>query len=117
MSMPTMPTVSKDTELEEGVLTAPSHEEKEVSVKTEVSRDLLYISPDEDINNNIDVPIPKEGIKVTATMKGFYGQMRKKVGDEFNVKCFEDLGTWTKCKDKELEKKRKEFFKNKKAKK
>ena len=76
------------------------------------------IDPGKDIESELVLPkAPAGGIAVTATMKGFYGQMRKKEGDKFNVAKFESLGEWMICDDKEVDKKRKEFLRLKKIKK
>lgn len=81
-----------------------------VEVKPEI------IKPNE-ADNEVKIPIvPKGGIEVVATRKGFYGQMRKREGDVFTVPKFESLGEWMRCKDPVLEKKRVEFFKEKKKK-
>lgn len=90
----------------------------EVEASPEVEEKQTYIKPDENIDSKVDVPlVPKKGIPVTATRKGFYGQRRLRSGDKFVVKNFEDLGEWMECEDRGLEKKRREFFRKKKAKK
>ena len=93
----------------EDVLNAPSHEE---IVKPTI------ISQEEKISNSIVAPrIPRSGIDVVADRNGFYNQERISEGRPFKVKSFEELGEWMRCIDPDLEKKRVEFFKNKKAKK
>lgn len=92
--------------------------EAETSPQEEVKQ--TYIKPGEDLNSEVKVPlVPRKGIDVTATRKGFYGQLRVKSGDKFVVKNLESLGTWMKCDDPDWERKRIKFLenKNKKAKK
>lgn len=104
-SLPT-PIEQPSDSSEEG-LVPPSHEEEKVQV----------ISPDDDNDSIVPVPLTKQVIKVVATRKGFYGQERIPAGREFSVSSFKALGEWMKCLDPEMEKKRIQFFKDKKAKK
>lgn len=68
-------------------------------------------------DSEIDIPlVPKSGIEVVATRKGFFNQDRKKAGSTFTVLKFEELGEWMECVDPAIEKKRVEFFKKKKMK-
>lgn len=90
--------------VEETKLDPPSHEEK-----------VKIINPEDDNDSVVPVQLIKQGIEVIATRKGFYGQERISEGQSFKVKNFESLGEWMKCKDSETEKKRKKFFKDKKA--
>jgi len=119
-NMPSMPKVNdnslpvedieKNEELHLPQSNSPSQEE--IFPKQE------YVGGEKDIATNVKMPLaPKSGIEVVATRKGFYGQRRINEGDEFRVKKFEDLGQWMKCKDKDLERQRVKFFKDKKAKK
>jgi hypothetical protein len=86
-------------------LTPPFHEDAPKIIQYEVSTE-------------VKMPVaPSKGIEVVATMNGFYNQSRKKDGDKFFVKSFEELGSWMICIDPVLEKKRQEFLKQKKAKK
>lgn len=85
-------------------LTPPSHEEEKVKI----------INPDNDNDSTVAVPLSKQGIEVIATRKGFYGQRRVPKGETFSVASFADLGEWMICTDKEQEKKRQQFFKEKK---
>ena len=122
--MPQMPTVGETqpvvtSSLSEGMsgeevntptpeLQAPVHEEEKVIIE----------SAEEVISSNVDIPVvTSNGIEVVAVRGGFFNQQRLSEGAEFKVKKFEQLGEWMKCKDKALERKRVEFFKNKKAKK
>lgn len=91
------------------VLSVPSHD---YFAKPEIR------SADLDDRTHISMPlVPKKGIEVVATRKGFYNQCRHKEGDEFLVKSFEELGEWMKCKDVQIERKRLAILKDKKAKK
>lgn len=107
--------------MEENKVSLPSEDKSSVTPlapkgETETRPD--YIEPEKDLSSNINVPlVPKKGIAVMATRDGFYGQQRYSSGDEFVVKSFEKLGLWMKCEDSNIEKKRVEFFKKKKAKK
>lgn len=118
--MPTMPSV--DTKTEHSL---PGESESTPAVNTESNNTVVtpddkpsIITADETDNSKVNIPLaPKSGIEVIATRKGFYGQMRKKVGDKFTVKKVEWLGEWMKCVDPALERERVKFLKNKKAKK
>lgn len=95
-------------------LTPPSHEEQDA-----VSQAAPQInnSSAPDISNLVAAPVaPKGGIKVVATRKGFYNQMRYKEGDQFIVRSEEDFGEWMMCLDPVFEKKRIEQFKQKRIK-
>lgn len=59
----------------------------------------------------------RKPIEVVATRRGFYDNQRKTEGESFTIKNFDEIGEWMKCVDSQLEKKRLEFFKQKKAKK
>lgn len=73
---------------------------------------------DDDIQTQVSVrSAPNKGIEVVATRFGFYNQDRKREGDIFFIKSEDEFGEWMKCVDSEMEKKRIEFYKNKKAKK
>lgn len=111
--MPQMPTMG------ESVLPSePEKNEEEVTLPGEQENEdrPSYITPESENSSVVKVAVPKKGIEVTATRKGFYNQQRLKQGDKFVVKKFENLGEWMVCDDDILEKKRVEFFKNKKAK-
>lgn len=60
---------------------------------------------------------PKRGIRVVATEKGFYNNLRREPGDEFIIKSEEDFGEWFYCVDPVTEAKRVDYVKNKKVKK
>lgn len=98
----------------------PKHEEEEVK-GTEVEKNEELEKPklrtlEQTISNTFEVPeVPKRGIEVVASMKGFYNNRRIREGQKFFVKNFEDLGAWMICEDKALERKRLEFLKQKKA--
>lgn len=49
-------------------------------------------------------PKKKSVIKVKALRKGFYGNLRRKLGDKFAIKGKSDWGTWMECEDKGLQK-------------
>lgn len=86
-------------------LVPPAHVEK-----------INIISPDDDNDSVIPIPLTKQVIEVIAKRKGFYGQQRIKSGDTFSVESFESLGEWMTCTDPEMEKRRAKFFKDKKQK-
>lgn len=86
-------------------LIPPAHEEK---VEIE--------SPEDDNDSIIPVPLTKQNIEVIAERKGFYGQQRIAKGQTFSVSSFDALGEWMICVDPELEKKRIQFFIDKKVK-
>lgn len=75
-------------------------------------------SVENNIHNNVTLSdkLPEGKIKVIATQKGFYNQKRINEGEEFYIKSFNDVGSWTKCVDKDHEKKRLAFLKEKKLK-
>jgi len=56
----------------------------------------------------------KSEIEVVATRAGFYAQRRLSEGARFMVKDFSELGEWMKCVDSKMERKRVQFFKDKK---
>ena len=123
--MPGMDTNASTPSMDSGAtLTPPSHEgdsnkeaENETQAPVELQRPEIN-RPESEISNNVEAPmIPKEGIKVVALRKGFYNQNRIREGDKFIVKSFKQLGEWMRCEDKDLEEKRKEMLKNKKARK
>lgn len=60
---------------------------------------------------------PAKGIEVVAIRKGFYNQNRIKEGDRFFIRDDKDFGEWMTCVDPVWERRRKEFYKIKKAKK
>lgn len=101
-------------------LNTPSHDEDEVVVEQEDP----FINPTPAIGVSLPGPSnvivtasnPKKGIKVVATRKGFYNQMRYSEGDEFIIKSKEDFGDWMKCVDKELEKERVKHYEQKRLK-
>lgn len=89
-------------------LDAPSHE-----LETPVPE----IEKPGEADSDVNIPIvPKSGIKVVATRKGFYNQSRIKEGHEFVIKDFSKIGDWMKCLDPVLERKRLSYYKKKKAK-
>lgn len=91
-------------------LNVPSHDPVPAPPKSDVS-----LPPP---SNQVPVvPGRQGGIKVEATRKGFYNQMRYKEGDQFVIRSEEEFGEWMKCLDPSMEKKRAEFFKQKKARK
>ena len=109
MNMPTMPGSNKQ---EVNVTNSLPGEIPIVNDKPE------YITPDTNNNSVVNVPkFPTKGIEVVAMRKGFYNQKRISEGEKFICKKKEDLGTWMKCLDFDLERERLKFFKDKKAKK
>lgn len=91
-----------------------------LELKNEVVKPTLpeINNPSTDVSNDISIPmIPKTGIKVVATRKGFFGQLRLAEGNEFTVYSSKQFGDWFKCVDPVFEKQRKQFIKDKKAKK
>lgn len=115
--IPGMPGLQQKSEEAEGSsqddssLQPPSHEEVNHFEPPK------YDSPEQSLSSEVDVPVvPKQGIEVVATRKGFYNQTRRVEGDEFFVKEFGELGDWMKCVDKHFEKKRVEAIKAKKQK-
>lgn len=109
MDMPKIDPIKKeDPKLKDSSeeLSLPVHEEK-----------VKVIDPSDDNDSIVPVPLKKQVIEVVATRKGFYGQTRIPKGQTFSVASFDDLGEWMICTDKETEKKRVKFFKDKKAKK
>lgn len=90
-------------------LDAPTHDES-------VIQKPIIENPEADLDSNVDIPVvSSKGIKVVSTRDGFFNQQRLKSGTKFVVPKFEDLGQWMKCEDPVIEKKRIEFYKNKKA--
>ena len=74
---------------------------------------------DNDAANKVELPVaPKgnEAIEVIAVREGFFNQHRKKEGDKFVVTSFKKLGEWMICVDPTLEKRRVQFFIDKKNK-
>lgn len=116
----TVEPVSQEAGLPENKgLEIPSHEDNSESIESApvVEKPVQIITPESQVSNNVDIPlIPKAGIKVVAMRKGFFAQQRVKEGEEFIVRKLENLGEWMKCLDPVIEKKRVQFFKDKKAK-
>jgi hypothetical protein len=59
-------------------------------------------------------PVAPSGIKVIALRPGFYANMRRVEGDQFEVSSVEKLGSWMKCVDPKAEMLRQNHLKNKK---
>ena len=113
--MPTMPTLEENT-------TSPDENKMLESGDETISKDVVpkqsYDTIESKVVSNVSVPkIPKTGIAVIATRKGFYGQQRLKEGDKFVVRKIQDLGEWMKCIEPSMERERLNYFKDKKAKK
>lgn len=103
--MPQMPSVKEEHEVEE--LETPVHKQK-----------VKLNSHENEVSSEVKIPIvPKNGIDVVATRKGFYNQLRLNEGDAFKINSIDELGEWMKCVDPVMEKQRKEIYNNKKAKK
>lgn len=108
--MPGMPSPEAAPAVEPSVeLQPPVHQEPQVSQAP-------IIKDGGATDSEVKVLIPKEGIEVVATRKGFYNQNRYETGDVFFVTEFVHLGEWMRCTDKQFELKRVEMLKNKKAK-
>lgn len=86
-------------------LEAPAHEELAVPKMATV---------ESTISNSLIIDIPKGGIKVVATRKGFYNQNRIVIGQKFTVPSFDQVGTWMVCEDKLHEAKRLKLIEDKK---
>ena len=83
--------------------------------KTEVDTSPKCITPEGKDSSTVAAPkVPKKGIEVVATRKGFYNRERKNEGDKFIVKKKHLLGEWMTCTDPDLEVERIKFFKAKK---
>ena len=132
-SMPGMPNLSTSSSGEASVSQAPFTKgssdssggpDVELNTPSHVEEDAVSMAtPQIQVNspapaNEMKAPsAPKGGIKVVATRKGFYNQMRYKEGDEFIIRSEQDFGEWMKCLDSSYEKKRLELLmKKKKAK-
>lgn len=89
-------------------LSVPSHEE--------FDKPMLEDSQSNNSTNVAAVLAPKKGIEVVAMSSGFYNQKRIREGESFFIKSEQEFGSWMKCKDSAMEKKRIEFYKLKKAK-
>jgi len=62
-------------------------------------------------HNELKLPkAPKEGFEVIATEAGFYNQERKVENDVFSIAKFEEVGSWMRFTDPDLDKKRREYF-------
>jgi len=110
--MPTMPVKDNgESQVDSPSLNVPENQENVV----EGEKPVVYDNHENKVSNSQPVPVaPKSGIEVIALRPGFIGQRRRKVGDRFKVAKFEALGEWMKCVDPTIEKKRIEFFKEKK---
>jgi len=89
-------------------LQAPIHEE--------ILKPVIKNADNED-SSKVVISVPKKGIEVVAMAKGFYNQNRYVEGDKFSIRSEQEFGEWMKCVDPAMEKRRIEFYKNKKAKK
>jgi len=94
-----------------------SESPKDPVASNEITSDKPKIVDPSETSSVVDVKVAQSGIEVIADRKGFYNQSRIFKGEGFKVKSFEALGEWMICKDPVIEKKRKEFFKAKKARK
>lgn len=112
--MPKMPTIDSANFSESPKDSAASNE-LNVGSNEDVKPEIIDPS---DTSSVINVTAPSDkGIEVIADRKGFFNQTRIFKGEGFKVKNFSALGEWMICKDPVIEKKRKEFFKDKKARK
>lgn len=102
------------------VLNPPSHE----TVQTPAAQPQAPIAPvkpiiesfETKIHNRIEIKVPTQGIEVIAARNGFFNQERVSEGKKFFVRNVEELGDWMICTDPDNERKRAEFFKEKKLK-
>ena len=73
---------------------------------------------DAKVHSQVVAPKPsKDGYDAIATRAGFYKQERLVQNDPFKVEKWEDIGDWFIFVDPDLEKKRKKFIEEKKARK
>lgn len=115
-AMPGMPSMEQPTETTQPE-TNVNVEANDTIKEDSVQAPKLH-SHETTISNSLEnVMIPKGGIKVVALRKGFYNQNRLSKGAKFTVKSFDELGLWMRCEDSDLEKKRVQFLKEKKARK
>lgn len=70
----------------------------------------------EELKEEVKEPVKQasSGIKVVALRAGFWNQMRKVEGDEFEVPSMEKLGSWMKCMDPKVEMLHQKYLKDKK---
>lgn len=134
-SLPSMPSVSPSfpSSGEAQVSQAPFTEalteqsvgaDVDLNVPSHLEQDLDPVGPPPAIQvslpgpvNEVKAPVAAQrGIKVVATRKGFYNQMRYREGEQFVIRSEEDFGEWMKCVDPSFEKKRQEFYKQKRLK-
>lgn len=120
--MPGMPqpeTKIEETEKSTTQLDTPSHEGAE-PVKSEVESEALnkpkLHTLESTVSNQMEFPVPQGEIEVEALRKGFYNNNRIRVGKVFKISRFEQIGSWMKCTDPKLEKRRIEFLNEKRRK-
>jgi hypothetical protein len=114
-NMPKMPSFGAQNLASE--LSSPSSEEsqKDSSVGEEIVKPTLT-THEASVANQFKMPMTSnKGIECVASRKGFYNQTRLREGDSFTLRSENEFGDWFKCVDKDLEKKRVEFIKMKKA--
>lgn len=121
--MPTMPAKPQNQDASSSEFTdsevSPSSAEGSTPSGVELSEDVPEIVNLTNKSANVSEvrSTPKKGIRVVATEKGFYNQLRREPGQEFNIKSEEDFGEWFYCIDPVAEAKRVEYVKSKKVKK
>lgn len=101
----------------DGVQTSPSVSPSLDSLPKKSESDFTLPAPEHKMEEVVETKTntESEGIDVVATRKGFYNLQRLREGDVFKIKNFKEIGEWMKCLDPDLEKKRLEILKNKKA--
>lgn len=125
-TMPQMPAMKKNETTE---VASPSVHSSPVPASSEAGSEDLNVpgheltkphldKAEEKDNSLVKVAFntPRNGIEVMATRKGFYNQHRIQENETFKIGSFEELGDWMKCVDPDLEKKRLEILKSRKAK-
>lgn len=91
-------------------LDTPSHNEEDPVSAATPSIHVHAAAPATEVK--VSLP-PTKGIRVVATRKGFYNQMRYKDGDQFLIRSEADFGEWMKCLDPGMEAKRLKFYEQK----
>lgn len=119
-NMPQMPGIPLKSDASQASPFAEDSEQSESDVSLDAPLHVKPIisNPDNDSSSQVPVrSVPRKGIEVVSTRKGFYNQSRIKEGTVFFIKSEDQFGDWFKCVDKFYEEKRLKFLKDKKAKK
>lgn len=116
--MPNLPSLNNESsESEVGASSSPFTEdsaelktaESNVTEEEVVITKPVVVTPSEP-SNHVKLQVPKKGIEVVATRKGFYNQNRLRDGDSFHIKSTQDFGDWFRCVDPMFEKERVKFL-------